>query len=95
MCLSQGRIGDLTLGHGMCSTPMVSGASTVLVDCIPATRMTDKALPHVCVAETTQPIAIQGSMQCFMECLPAFRMSEMLSCGDRLMQGSMDVFVGG
>lgn len=95
MCLPQGRMGDLTMGHGVCPTPMVSGAFTVLVDCLPATRMTDKALFHVCVGEGAQPTAIMGSMQCFMECLPAFRMSESLSCGDILMQGSMDCFVGG
>ena len=96
-CKPAGRIGDMTYGHNICPTAMVTGSDDCFIDCLMATRTGDLAIAHVCVGEVTSPYtpAGPGSMECFIDCLPAFRMLDNLVCGDPLVTGSLDVFIGG
>ena len=103
----QGRLGDLSKAeadaHGCvaCPHPVVGpaimGSPNVLVNGLPALRVTDMGI-HAACCGTNMWTAIKGSSTVFINGLPAHRKGDNdQHCGGMgaLIQGSPDVFVGG
>jgi uncharacterized Zn-binding protein involved in type VI secretion len=84
---------DATSHPGM----IMSGASQVFINFLPAARVTDK---HVCLMpptagpHPTSTIA-KGSASVFIESMPAARIGDQAGCGAVITTGSSDVIIGG
>ena len=91
------RMGDLHSGHDECGpTPLLTGCNTVLINGLPAGRMTDMFLDHGCEEhEDHAPHLIQGCNTVLIGGLPAGRMGDFTDCGAVVVTGSANVMIGG
>ena len=83
---------DITSHPGV----IMSGASQVLINFVPAARVTDK---HVCLRPPTAgphppSTIVQGSASVFIEGQPAARKGDKTGCTAEILSGSPDVFIG-
>lgn len=80
-----------------CVGPAIQGSPDVMVNCMPALRVTDNGVHSTCCGTNTW-IATTGSTTVFINNLPAHRMfDEDMHCGGigYMMEASHDVYVGG
>lgn len=88
------RLGDMTNGHGFPPKPIVSGASTVFINGVPAARQGDATSVH-CLGPICHSGAIAaGSSTVFVEGKPAARTGDPDCCGDTMGPGSGNVICG-
>lgn len=92
------RATDATVGHG-CFTPSVllPGSTDVLINNLPAVRMSDSMAPHTCagVPCPAPPTIVKGSSTVLVNNLPLARVADPIACGDMIASGSGNVMVGG
>ncbi|MDX2507187.1 MAG: PAAR domain-containing protein [Gammaproteobacteria bacterium] len=91
------RLGDIASGHG-CFPPsnIIAGSPDILINNIPAARITDAVAPHGCSKCTPHSRNIsQGSQSVFMNGLAAARIGDSVNCGGAILSGSPDVLIGG
>ena len=106
--MPQARIGDYSVGYWIGPfyfppVPLITGSPDTLSCCIPACRVTDEAEPHFgylfgiipIPAFIHTPVACDGSHECFIDCLPAFRVTDPYCCGDTQAEGCAEHIVGG
>lgn len=88
-------IGEKTSGHG-CFPPtvIIKGSPNVIVENSPAGRLTDDAVPHVCVSGHGLKIGC-GSSTVFINNLNAGRIGDCMTCGDTVATGKSSIIVGG
>ena len=86
------------VGSHFVTGPAITGSSTVLVNNLPALRVTDMGIAAACCG-TNLWQAKSGSSTVFINSLPAHRQTDKVShCGlfpGTLMTGSPNVIVGG
>lgn len=90
------RRGDPTIGHG-CFPPTVidAGSSNVTINGVPAARETDRVVEHSCGDTTHQNIRVaHGSGTVLVNNLSLARISDPVTCGDVIGEGSGNVIVG-
>jgi uncharacterized Zn-binding protein involved in type VI secretion len=91
------RTTDPISPHSPCSTGKCGpGSSDVLIENLPAYRVTDKTVPHgfvKCVPHVT-PL-VQGSKNVLINNLLAGRVGDSHSCGVVVVSGSSKVIING
>lgn len=93
-------IGALSTGH-VCYPPtaLTQASKNVYVNFIPAGRIGDKFAPHACPCtncpppHTVRPIS-QGAKNVYFNFRPPGRIADFIGCGDKIAQGSANVFAG-
>lgn len=99
MGMPQATISENTTGHGCWPpTTICEGASTVISENLPASRVGDACIPHTCTQEpypTHAPAIASGSSTVIIENMPSARIGDSLSCGDVIASGKSTVIIGG
>lgn len=93
-------IGALSTGH-ICYPPsaLTQASINVYVNFRPAGRLGDKFAPHACPCDkcppphTVRPIS-EGPKNVYFNMRPPGRIGDFIACGDRIAQGSYNVFAG-
>lgn len=93
-------IGAQSTGH-ICYPPtaLTQASNNVFVNSIPAGRIGDKFAPHACPCtncpppHTVRPIS-QGAKNVYFNFRPPGRIADFIACGDKIAQGSANVFAG-
>lgn len=76
---------------------LVQGSSDVLIESMPAARVTDKhvcLLPPLAGPHPPSPIA-KGSATVLINNLPAARQLDTVGCGAQILKGALTVLIGG
>lgn len=95
------RYGDLSTGHGCFPPTTIFNTSTsrTYINGKLAAARTAKLKRHccglVCHVPTGTRFVSGGSSNVFIEGKKAVRISDAIACGDRMGQGSKNVFIGG
>jgi len=105
--MPQARIGDMSMGHWVGPfyfppTPLIEGSPDTFSCCIPASRVTDAAAPHIgwlfgvipIPAVIHYPKAATGAPCTFINELAAFRVEDEYDCGDIQAEGCPEHLVG-
>ena len=103
----QARVGDYSMGHWIGifyfpPTNLIEGSKDTISCFIPACRVGDRANVHIAwilgivplPPFNHQPTAIEGAPCTFINGLPAFRVGDGYSCGDKQAQGCVTHLVG-
>ncbi|MCV6610764.1 MAG: PAAR domain-containing protein [Amphritea sp.] len=90
------RLGDTCSAHGCFPpTPVTSGSGNVLINGLPAARVSDSAAPHGCGKCPPHGRSIAaGSATVFINGRPAARVGDTISCGGNVATGSDNVLIG-
>ena len=86
------RLFDPTSHPGL----LMQGSPTVLIEGLPAARMSDKhvcLLPPVAGPHPPSPIA-KGSVSVLINDLPAARQGDAAGCGAQILKGATTVLIG-
>lgn len=98
MGMGQARVGDMTSGHTSYQPIQLSqGSSDVFANGIPVVHQGQQQTPHPPIGTTSPegPFTIpQGSQTVFINGQPQSRLMDMTSCGQSVIQGSNNVFIG-
>lgn len=93
-------LGALSTGH-ICYPPtaLTQASVNVFVNFIPAGRIGDMFAPHACpCAKCPPPHLIRpistGPLNVYYNMRPPGRIGDMIACGDKIAQGSVNVFAG-
>lgn len=91
------RLNDPTTGHdGFHATNVCTASGSVIVEGIPAARMSDMCIDHTKPNSGSHPPSIAaGSGSVFAEGLAIARVGDMCDCGDALAAGAGSVMAGG
>ncbi|ASV44143.1 hypothetical protein PBI_SCTP2_128 [Salicola phage SCTP-2] len=99
MSMPAAQIGSITTGHGCWPPTIISqGATTVIGDVLPLSRIGDMAIPHVCVSFPFPAhglIIATGSTTVIIESMPAARIGDFMSCSDIIATGAPTIIIGG
>lgn len=91
-----GRIDDISSGHSCFPPrPCVTGSSNVIINSRQAMRVGDLFKVHCCGKKCHEGNLAEGSSTVFINGQQAGRIGDPVSCGDSVMTGSSDVFIGG
>lgn len=86
------RLGDLTEGACNCSpTPLITSSSNVFTNHKGQVRLGDRIQPHC----SHDGIQITGSATVFVNKRKIIRKGDKISCGDKNLQTSPNVWAGG
>jgi len=93
-------IGAMSTGH-ICYPPtaLTQASQNVYVNMIPAGRIGDLFAPHACPCaqcpppHTFRPIS-DGPLNVYFNMRPPGRIGDQIACGDKVAQGSYNVFAG-
>lgn len=93
-------IGAMSTGH-ICYPPtsLTQASVNVFVNSLAAGRLGDKFAPHACPCtncpppHTIRPIS-QGPLNVYFNFRPPGRIGDFIACGDKIAQGSFNVFAG-
>lgn len=89
------RLGDICSGHGCFPPrPSVEGSSNVFCNGIPVHRQGDAWSTHCCGTPCHDGVLAQGSSTVFVNGKQCSRISDPVSCGSAIAQGSPNVFCG-
>lgn len=91
------RLGDYCTGHDLCpAVPLVESSGDVFVNGLGAGRQGDHYSSHGCIAHAGhQDVIAAGSTTVFVNGKPMARVTDTVSLGGSVRDGSGDVFVGG
>lgn len=90
------RLGDQCTGHGAWPPrEATEGSENVLINDLPAHRLTDAWADHCMLAVICHSGALSsGCENIFINDLPAGRMTDDIDCGSTVAEGSDNVFSG-
>jgi len=91
------RLNDIDTGHA-CFPPsnVIAGSGNVIINGLPAARLTDPLAAHGCGRCTPHARNIAaGSSSVFINGLPSTRVGDAINCGGTMATGSPNVNVGG
>lgn len=89
------RLGDLSTGHGCFpARPSISASPNVFCNGIPVIRVGDLYAVHCCVIPCHGGSLAAGSSKVFVNGLALGRVTDPISCGDTVGQGSPNSFCG-
>lgn len=96
MSKSACRLGDVTSGHGpFPSRPSNEASPNVFINGIRAMRKTDRFVIH-CVGGSCHRLGMNsGSGSVFINNLDAIRIGDPVDCGEVMVSGSNNTFIGG
>lgn len=92
------RLGDNWTGHGWWPPrPSVAGSPNVYVNGIPVVTQGDAFAAHTCpsIPETHGGVLAAGSSTVYVNGKQLGRVTDPVSCGSSVAQGSPNVFAGG
>lgn len=91
------RLGDISTGHAPCfpARPNDSASPNVFVNNIPWHRQGDHWVTHCCGPSCHDGILATGSPNVFVNNRQAGRITDPVTCGDRVATGSPNVFANG
>lgn len=87
--------GDLGTGH-ICFPPnrVITGSENVNVNGLPAARVGSKLQAHCCGFVCHGSTIMKGAETVFVNGIPLARVTSEVDCGETMMTGSSNVFVG-
>ena len=85
------RYGDMSCGIDCPPTPAIECSSNVFVNGLGVVRVGDAFQPHCKHGR----VVVRGSSSVYVNGRQVCRRGDLLSCGDRVCEGSGNVFAGG